>query len=324
MANPPLAAPPPSMPEAPLASVQPGGGWCMRLELAWGRMRRGLLRRFRPGYVAAMLAKRQGACEGCPHDIIDPRDLKFVRNVCGYSFKPEDDQFRSRERLGFARWGLAEIVIFTLIAWSLGAAIGVMAWAGAPPWLTAALWFVVFGLWLFILSFFRDPERTIPPDPTLLVSPADGKVTNLEEVDDATFPGGRALRISIFLSVFNVHVNRCPRAGRVTALRYFPGKYLNALKPLSAVENEQLWIDFTDAATGQPLRVKQIAGAIARRIVCGLRVGEEVKAGARFGMIKVGSRTEIFLPVGLAVERFIKVGDTVRGGSSPLLRLKPS
>lgn len=270
-----------------------------------------------------MQAKRQGECPGCPHDIIDPRDLKYVRNVCGYSFRPEDDAFRWRDRLGFARWGLAEIVIFTLLAALAGAALGILCWLGLPVWLASGLAFVVFVLWLFILSFFRDPERAIPADAAALVSPADGKVTNIEEVEDAAFPGRRALRVSIFLSVFNVHVNRCPRQAKVTALRYFPGKYLNALKAISAVENEQLWIDFEDAATGHPLRVKQIAGAIARRIVCGLRLGDSVQAGDRFGMIKVGSRTEVFLPASAVAEVRVKVGETVRGGATVLLTMKP-
>jgi phosphatidylserine decarboxylase len=143
------------------------------------------------------------------------------------------------------------------------------------------------------------------------------------EVDEADFPGGRAFRVGIFLSVFNVHVNRVPRNGRVTALRYFPGYFLDARNPACGVVNEQFWIDLQDGATGQPLRVKQIAGAIARRIVCWLKEGEEVRAGTRLGMIKFGSRTELYLPVrreGLEVA--VKVGDKVKGGSSILLRFK--
>src|SRR4051794_22250569 len=97
----------PTTPQQP-AGVQPGGGFCMTLELLWGRWRRGWLRSVRPGYVRALQARRQGNCPGCPHDIIDPRDLKYVRNVCGYWFHPEDDRFRGRNHLGFARYGLAE------------------------------------------------------------------------------------------------------------------------------------------------------------------------------------------------------------------------
>src|SRR5262249_25543329 len=114
---PPLTATAPS-------GVQPGGGFCMGLELAWGRLRRGWLRRFRPGYVRRMAEKRQGDCPGCSHDIIDPRDLKFCRNVCGYWFRPEDDPFRWRERLRLARAGLAEVNIFSLLFLALILVLG--------------------------------------------------------------------------------------------------------------------------------------------------------------------------------------------------------
>src|SRR4029078_8219179 len=117
------------------------------------------------------------------------------------------------------------------------------------------------------------------------------------------------LRVSIFLSIFNVHVNRVPRNGRVTDVRYFRGEYLDAAHAVCAPRNEQLWIAMTDAATGQPIRVKQIAGAIARRIVCVLKPGDEVKAGERFGMIKFGSRTDVLLPASADVEVLVKVGD---------------
>ena len=176
-------------------------------------------------------------------------------------------------------------------------------------------------LWAFVASFFRDPERIAPADPAAVVSPADGTVTHVEEVSEPDFPGGRALRVSIFLSVFNVHVNRNPRSGRVTQLRYFPGAFLDARDGGCAVRNEQFWVDYEDAATGAPIRVKQIAGAIARRIVCWLRPGEEVTAGTRFGMIKFGSRTDLLLPVAVVADLRVKVGDSVRGGSTVVLRV---
>src|SRR5262249_23010416 len=145
-----------------------------------------------------MADKRQGECPNCPHDIIDPRDLKYIRNVCGYWFHPEDDPFRWRDRLGFARYVLAELVVFTLLS----------VLTATPLVLLAALWHwsmwipaaAVFILWLEVPYFFRDPERMSPEDPRALVSPADGTVTHVGEVDDPDFPGGRAFRISIFLS----------------------------------------------------------------------------------------------------------------------------
>jgi phosphatidylserine decarboxylase len=178
--SPPL--PPPVRPEC----VQPGGGLCLRIELAWGRLRRAWLRRFRPGYVARMLALRQGQCPACPHDILDPRDLKPWRNVCGYWFRPEDDPFRWRDRLGLARPGLAEVVIFTLLFGIVAALIAIPALL-----LHGAFWLLIAVpalLWLEVLWFFRDPERTIPADSQVLVSPADGTVTDVGEVDDQHFP----------------------------------------------------------------------------------------------------------------------------------------
>jgi phosphatidylserine decarboxylase len=303
---------------APITSTQPGGGFCMGLELAWGRFRRAWLRRLRPGYVRRMAQLRQGHCPDCPHDIIDPRDLKFYRNVCGYWFRPEDDAFRWRGRLGLARDGLAELLFFSAIFAAL-----TLLFAGlgfVHPLLLLPLAVVVPG-WLFVVSFFRDPDRVIPADPDALVSPADGTVTHLDEVADAEFPGGRAFRVSIFLSVFNVHVNRNARSGRVEQLHYYPGEYLDARSRECSVRNEQLWIDVIDAQTGVLVRTKQIAGAVARRIVCRLRPGEEVRAGERFGMIKFGSRTEVYVPVEAVKEASVKVGDAVTGGSTILLRM---
>jgi phosphatidylserine decarboxylase len=264
-----------------------------------------------------MLAKRQGECPNCPHDIIDPRDLKFTRNVCGFWFQPEDDRFAWRGRLGMARPGLAELVCFSLLFATLA---GASALAGL--WIHPLCYIplvVIVPPWLFVISFFRDPTRVIPADPTALVSPADGKVTHIDEVDSADFPEGRAFRISIFLSVFNVHVNRSPRRCQVTKVRYFPGEFLDARHGQCAVRNEQLWIWLQDETTGTGLLVKQISGAIARRIVCWLKPGDKLQAGERFGMIKFGSRTEVLLPLGPTYDLKVKVGDMVSGGSSILL-----
>ena len=306
----------PTTPETPRC-VQPGGGTCMAIELAWGRLRRFLLRLLRPGYVRAMLAKRQGECPGCVHDVIDGRDLKYFRNVCGYWFKLEDDRFAWRGRLGMARHGLAELMLFSLLLLGLSSLV-----AGLSAWLHVS--FALLGVpialvWLEIVWFFRDPERPIPTEADVMVSPADGKVTNVEEVEDADFPGGRALRISIFLSIFNVHVNRLPCAGRVLQVRYFPGAFLDARNPQSAVRNEQLWIDAEDAA-GAKVRLKQISGAIARRIVCWLKPGDEFKRGERLGMIKLGSRTDLLVAAAAGWQPCVKVDDKVLGGSTILLR----
>jgi phosphatidylserine decarboxylase len=146
-------------------------------------------------------------------------------------------------------------------------------------------------------------------------------VTGVGEVEEADFPGGRAFRVSIFLSPLNVHVNRAPRSGRVVGLRYFPGKFLPATRPDCDRVNEQFWLDLEEPS-GRRLRVKQVSGAVARRIVCWLRPGEEVRAGERYGMIKLGSRTDVLLPVGEAIEVLVKVGDRVAGGQTVLLRFR--
>jgi phosphatidylserine decarboxylase len=300
-------------------SIQPGGGRCINLELAWGRWRRRFLRRFRPGYVRRMAELRQGACPSCSHDIIDARDLKFCRNVCGYSFRDEDDRFRWRGRLRLARAGFAEILCFSaLYLLAAAACVALAAAVHAAFWVLVGILAV---LWFQTVYFFRDPERVIPTDPTAMLSPADGTVTHVDEVEEAGFPGGRAFRISIFLSVFNVHVNRMPRTSRVMNVRYFPGCFLDARHPECGVRNEQLWIDLEEGGTRRPLRVKQISGAIARRIVCWLKPGETMRAGERFGMIKFGSRTDLLLPVGDAKEVLVKVGDKVKGGATILLRV---
>src|SRR5215207_9885378 len=166
----------PTTPQKP-AGVQPGGGTCMAIELAWSRFRKGLLRTFFPGYVQSMQEKRQGECPDCPHDIIDARDLKYTRNVCGYWFHPEDDRYAWRNRVGFARHGFAEMTLFTL-AFLLLSGICI-ALAYEVHW---AFWLPVIALVLLeleIITFFRDPERDIPTDPAVFVSPADGVVTNI-------------------------------------------------------------------------------------------------------------------------------------------------
>lgn len=303
--------------ELPVTSAQPGGGFLVNLELAWGRLRRAWLRRVRPGYVRRMQALRQGECAQCPHDVVDPRDLKYYRNVCGYTF-PADARPR-RRWLPFAEYGLVELVVSSILLAGAGALL-----AAAAVWVHALFWIplaAVLLFWAEVIYFFRDPERTIPTTATALLSPADGTITHVGEVDDPDFPEGRAFRISIFLSIFNVHVNRVPRSGRVVNVRYFSGCFLDARHRDCATQNEQLWLDLEEPS-GRLIRVKQIVGLLARRIVCWARVGEVLRAGARYGMIKFGSRTDVLLPVAAVDEVLVKVGDKVQGGSTILLHVK--
>jgi phosphatidylserine decarboxylase len=264
-----------------------------------------------------MTEKRQGQCPNCPHDVIDPRDLKYWRNVCGFWFRAEDDAFAWRSRLGFARPGLAELLIFSTIFICASLVFVVATWIHPLFWIPAAALALI---WLEILYFFRDPERRIPTDAAVLLSPADGTITDIGEVNAPGFPGDRAFRIGIFLSIFNVHVNRLPRSGKVLDVRYFPGAFLDARHPECPARNEQLWVDLEDTQTGRLIRIKQISGAVARRIVCWLRPEESVQAGDRYGMIKFGSRTEVLIPIGDAPDVQVKVGDKVHGGATILLR----
>jgi phosphatidylserine decarboxylase len=314
-----LSNPAAALPEAETPrGVQPGGeGFFVQMELGWGRLRRRLLRRFRPGYVRVMEQKRRGHCPDCCHDVIDSRDLKFCRNVCGYWFEAADDRYRWRDRLRIARAGWAELIGFSAL---FAIAAIVLAVLGTIHW---SFWLLLLPLvlvWIEVVAFFRDPERKISTDANVLISPADGAVTHIGEVDDPTFPGGRAFRIGIFLSIFNVHVNRVPRTGIVTAVRYYRGAFLDARHADCPTRNEQLWIDFGEEGTLRPIRVKQISGAIARRIVCWLKPGDHVRAGDRFGMIKFGSRTEVLIPADQLINVLVKLGDQVKGGSTILLR----
>jgi phosphatidylserine decarboxylase len=190
---------------------------------------------------------------------------------------------------------------------------GLLVVAGALVWWTGGWWWAIVPLLLaaFFLWFFRDPKRVIPAETGLVVSPADGVVTSVSTIST---PAGEKLKLSVFLSVFNVHVNRSPIAGVVSGVHYQKGLYLNALNPDSADKNEQNTV--TVAGDGYEVVFKQIAGLLARRIVFRKRVGDRVERGERVGLIKFGSRVDIVLP-GDAVLK-VKKGDHVKGGSSVL------
>lgn len=304
----PTRAAPQPLPEN-IRSVQPGGGVCYQIELAWGRWRRWWLRTFRMDYVHTMAQLRRGSGAGAPHEVIDPRDLKYCRNVCDYSWDATNDPFHWRKSLPLAPWGAAELILMGGPLLALTVLAAVLPW----PWRCLALPPAV-GLAL-IAYFFRNPWRRVPQEPGLWVSPADGTIAEITPLEHDEFVGGPAVRIGIFLSIFNVHLNRAPAAARVIALRYSPGEFLNALRPESALRNENMWIALEEEAP--PHRrfvVRQISGAIARRIVCELRPGEVIPRGQAFGMIKLGSRTELILPAQEGLEVKVCVGQKVKAG----------
>lgn len=289
----------------------------MRIELAWGGLRRWYLTTFRPAYVVRMRALRRGEPQGCPHDVLDPRDLKYYRNQSDCHWDRGDDPFVWRDRLPVARAGLAELVLLGGTCLLIAAAASFVFWP-------ASIVFLAFAI--VITWFFRNPRRNIPQDPGIVVSPADGVVVSVEDmphdqVMDGQFIDGPVVVVAIFLSIFNVHINRLPVAARIVGMRYRPGKFLNALRAASARENEQLAVRLEeDAAPHRRMIVRQIAGAIARRIVCWVAPGERLDRGAQFGMIKLGSRTELVLPREEGLIVLVKPGDRVLAGSSVLVR----
>ena len=196
-------------------------------------------------------------------------------------------------------------------ALALIAAAVLVGWFTHPAWAVVPLLLAAFFLW-----FFRDPERVIPDAAGAVVSPGDGKVT---EASIVTMDGEKQVRISIFLSVFDVHVNRSPIAGVVREVRYQRGKFLNAMNQASAEQNEQNIVRVE--GDGQAVVFKQIAGLLARRIVFHPKVGERLERGQRVGLIKFGSRVDVLCDATAALQ--VKVGDRVRGGASVLAYLQP-
>ncbi|MBN1361342.1 MAG: phosphatidylserine decarboxylase family protein [Sedimentisphaerales bacterium] len=213
-------------------------------------------------------------------------------------------------------WPQAVVYPALIVAAMTGAAL-CLAWG----WLLAIVEVVLLALLVWALMFFRDPSRDVPQDDALLVAPADGTVTAVETVDCSDICAGPVLRIGIFLSIFNVHINRAPCRATVKTITYRQGKYLNAMNPLSGRVNESNTLVLLRAREPKDrLMIRQISGAIARRIVCTIREGQELAPGEKFGMIKFGSRTELCVPAGEKTKCLVRVGDKVKAGVTPLVR----
>jgi phosphatidylserine decarboxylase len=218
----------------------------------------------------------------------------------------------------FARWGIPTLVTATLVlgwgVWLLPE--GIARWCGIA---------VAAFCWLFTLAFFRNPLRTPAGDERCLSAPADGVVADITEVDEPDFIGGRAVRIGIFLSVFDVHVNRSPLKGEIEFARYEPGDFLDARHPDVSHENEAntLGIRADDSvASGLKVLVRQLSGLIARRIICTHGVGDRLGRGELYGMIKFGSRTELWVPLSYPHEVTVTVGQRVKCGETTIVKLK--
>src|SRR5438876_10775303 len=189
--------------------------------------------------------------------------------------------------------------------------------AAAGAVFSAWLWWFFFLLFFFTVAFFRDPERTAPQDQNLVVAPADGTVMDIVQADESQVLKTRTRRVGIFLSIFDVHTNRAPIDGRIIFRQHREGLCLDARRADCSKKNESMtWAFENPHAT---IVVRQLTGAIARRIVAWAEVGDELKKGERFGMIRFGSRTEVYLPLSATV--LVKVGDHVAGGATPIARL---
>lgn len=180
-----------------------------------------------------------------------------------------------------------------------------------------ALFFTL--LTIFVLWFFRNPDRVVPQDPAAVISPADGKIIVAEEVNEDRYLKEKALKISIFMNVFNVHVNRVPYSGKVLDVSYNEGKFISANLDKASMDNEQNAV-ILETASGKKIMFVQIAGLIARRIVCYLKPGDSVEKGKRMGLIRFGSRVDVYLPAGSILN--VKIGDKVVAGESILGYLK--
>lgn len=202
------------------------------------------------------------------------------------------------------RAGLPFIAV-PLVPAAVGAALGAGAWS-----------FLLLAVAAFMAWFFRDPDRRVPSGDDLVVAPADGRVTVAGEPEPGVAPPGSWQQVSIFLSPLDVHMNRVPFGGRVTRVDYRPGRFLAAYRPEAARENErsEVWVE----REGRVVVARQVVGVLARRVVCRLEPGQDVATGARFGLMKFGSRMDVFVPQDAALA--VGVGARVRGGESVVAR----
>ena len=218
------------------------------------------------------------------------------------------------------RYGMPQVFIYPLIVLAVMAALYIFLPRGIILITAQAVLFLVF---VWMLMFFRDPNRKIPLDGRVLLSPADGTITDISETEIPDL-GGKALKIGMFLSIFNVHINRSPCAARIESVNYRKGKFINAMDAQAGRVNESNDILMTRLdEPNDRLLVRQISGAIARRIVCEAKPGGQYAQGEPFGMIKFGSRAELYLPLKEAgYEVTVKIGDKVNAGLSPLVVYK--
>ena len=236
---------------------------------------------------------------------------------------PHPEELVSFDQTYFAPWGKKEILTWSLVCGP--ALLASLALAYLYSSWFAILSVLIAPFWAFMVLFFRNPSRTITADAGVLVAPADGTVWDIGEVDEEEYIEGRCLRIGIFLSVFNVHVNRSPCAGEIEWLSHKEGGFSDARSEAAALSNENNSIGMRiieGEAAGVPLVLKQVSGAVARRIICPLEKKDRVTRGGLIGMIKYGSRTEIIIPLEAGFQPAVEVKDKVCGGVTILGRFE--
>jgi phosphatidylserine decarboxylase len=228
-------------------------------------------------------------------------------------------------RIPLTKYGWPQVVTIPVVVLAVMAAFLLIGILLLPAWAIVSIELILAVILIWILTFFRDPERYCPLDKNLLVAPADGKITDIEIVEEKNYIGGAAIRFGIFLSIFDTHINRAPCNVKVENITYKKGQYKNAKNPLSGRVNEsnELSLIRTDNPRDR-LIVRQISGAIARRIVCHAQQGQNLSGGEKFGMIKFGSRTELFAPASKNTKCLVKIGDKVKAGQTPLLKYEIS
>jgi phosphatidylserine decarboxylase len=231
-------------------------------------------------------------------------------------------------RIPLTKYGRPQVVVYPVVIIAVMVAIALVTTAFLQPWAIISIEGLLGVILIWILSFFRDPERNCPTDSNLLLSPADGQITDIETMteppaflQEQAEQSDGVLRVGIFLSIFNTHINRAPCNVKVEKITYKKGKYKNALNPESARVNEsnELCLIRTDEPQDR-LIVRQISGAIARRIVCDTMEGKHLACGEKFGMLKFGSRTELYLPLRENAKCLVRIGDKIKAGLTPVVK----
>ena len=226
-------------------------------------------------------------------------------------------------RIGLTKYGLPQVAVLPAIILAAMIACFFIGTTFLQTWVIVAAESILAILLVFVLAFFRDPYRPAPSDSDILLAPADGRIADIKQVNEAEHIGGPALRIGIFLSIFDTHINRAPCEVKVVQINYKKGKFKDARDRSAGKVNESN--DLKLVRTNKPadeLIVRQISGAIARRIVCKAKAGDMLAGGEKFGMIKFGSRTELYVPMRDDVECMVRVGDKVKAGLTVLARYK--